>query len=137
MLLPKPRGWSSVGAFVVCRRPRMSSSWLPASATEWMASASIAPEPVNRAATPLATAMAVFAKSAKRTDFRESAWPAIPENLPHQTKQEIINYWLAITEPVFRNDNLQGLVLSVTHDVNFDFTARFDVPQRPHHVGRR
>ena len=47
--------------------PTSSSAWLPASATEWIASASIEADPVSANATNLVTAMPVFASSAATT----------------------------------------------------------------------
>jgi hypothetical protein len=44
--------------------PSSSSAWLPQSANEWIASASIALEPVAIAATSFATPIAKFAPSA-------------------------------------------------------------------------
>ncbi len=42
--LPNPSGCSSVGGFADCLSPMKSRIWLVASATEWMASASMLPE---------------------------------------------------------------------------------------------
>src|SRR5438552_3995409 len=67
---PWPSGWSAVGSRRASRRPRISSAWLPQSAKEWMASASSDDEPVATAPAVLAAAMARFAPSAKRMDFR-------------------------------------------------------------------
>src|SRR5438132_14045661 len=52
----------------------MSSAWLPQSAYEWMASASIADEPVKAAPPVFATAIARLAPRAKKIDLSESAW---------------------------------------------------------------
>ena len=59
------------------RMPSSSRSWLPQSASECTVSASIAPEPVMNAATPLVTKIAKFAPSANRMARFESPWPAI------------------------------------------------------------
>ena len=53
--------------------PSSKRPWLPQSANEWIASASIADEPVYAAPALLARAMAKLAPSAYSTDFSESA----------------------------------------------------------------
>src|SRR6187402_1816974 len=55
--------------------PSRSRPWLPQSAAEWTASASMAPDPVKRAATSLATKMAKLAPSARKMARFESACP--------------------------------------------------------------
>jgi hypothetical protein len=62
--LPQPSGKSVEGGRFACFMPQSSKPWLPLSANEWIASASMALEPVNTAAAVLATAMARFAPSA-------------------------------------------------------------------------
>src|SRR6185436_19104288 len=53
--------------------PNSSSTWLPQSAAEWMASASIALEPVTAAAAPLAIRIPLLAASAYSTARNEEA----------------------------------------------------------------
>src|SRR5450759_606817 len=62
-----PNGCWAVGAFWARRPPRARSASLPASATEWIDSASRAAAPVTAKATSLAIAMPRFASSATRT----------------------------------------------------------------------
>ena len=42
--LPYPSGCFASGGFCACLRPMNSSTWLPQSANEWIASASMLPE---------------------------------------------------------------------------------------------
>src|SRR5688572_22369919 len=72
--LPQPRGYSGLGSRFACFMPQRSRPWLPLSAYEWIASASIELEPVAIAAPVLATAMARFAPSAYRIVRTESAF---------------------------------------------------------------
>ena len=66
---PYPNGCSGVAFFFASLPPSSSSSWLPASATEWMASASIDAEPEKNQAMNFVMAMPVFAKNAATTAF--------------------------------------------------------------------
>src|SRR6266850_6727884 len=65
--LPYPRGCLASGARLASFMPNSSSTWLPQSAAEWIASASIALEPVTAAATPLAIRIPLLAPSAYST----------------------------------------------------------------------
>ena len=82
--LPCPNGCSSSGGFSALLSPNSSSAWLPVSAIEWNASASIEVLPDTSAATNLAIAIAVFASSAARTLLRgsDSRPPAISPGTP-------------------------------------------------------
>src|SRR5690606_42004489 len=82
MARPYPSGYSGDTGRFDWRRPSSSRSWLPQSAKEWTVSASIAPEPVTKAATPLATAMDRLAPSAKKIARVESPFPAIVGSAP-------------------------------------------------------
>jgi hypothetical protein len=70
---PQPSGNSSEGGRLAWRIPSNSRPWLPQSASECTASASIAPEPVSSAANDLAMKIAKFAPSASRIAFSELA----------------------------------------------------------------
>jgi len=70
---PQPSGNSSEGGRSAWRRPSSSKPWLPQSASECTASASIAPEPVTIAAASLLTKMAKLAPSAKKIALSELA----------------------------------------------------------------
>ena len=61
---------SAVGGLRPLRRPHSSSPWLPQSANEWIASASIDDEPVKIAPAVLASAIAKLAPSANRIDLQ-------------------------------------------------------------------
>ena len=63
---PYPNGWVVVASRLARRPPRSSRAWLPVSAQEWIASASIEEAPVKANATNLAMAMPRFAKKAAR-----------------------------------------------------------------------
>src|SRR5882762_444563 len=65
--LPYPRGCLASGARLASFMPNSSSTWLPQSAAEWIASASIALEPVTAAATALAIRIPLLAPSAYST----------------------------------------------------------------------
>src|SRR6185312_3883503 len=66
---PYPNGWREVACFVACLPPSRSSPWLPESATEWMASASIDEDPVRKKAMNLVTAMPRLAARAAKIAF--------------------------------------------------------------------
>src|SRR5688572_24346906 len=72
--LPQPKGYSGLGGLFACFIPQRSRPWLPLSAYEWIASASIELDPVAIAAPVLATAMARFAPSAYKMVRTESAF---------------------------------------------------------------
>src|SRR5690242_14716449 len=74
MARPVPSGWSGVGLPLASFKPHSRSAWLPQSAYEWIASASIEEEPVNTAPAVLARAIAKLAARAKTIDLTESAW---------------------------------------------------------------
>ena len=61
---PKPNGCWRVATRAARRPPTSSRTWLPVSATEWMLSASIELDPVNRKPANLATAIPRLAMSA-------------------------------------------------------------------------
>src|SRR6266404_8325377 len=65
--LPYPRGCLASGARLASFMPNSSSTRLPQSAAEWIASASIALEPVTAAATALAIRIPLLAPSAYST----------------------------------------------------------------------
>src|SRR5215211_6677362 len=64
---PWPKGCWRSGARSATRPPTISMAWLPESATEWNASASIEEAPVSRKPTNLATAMPRLASRAAIT----------------------------------------------------------------------
>jgi hypothetical protein len=67
--------------------PYTSSSWLPQSASECTHSASIAPEPVTAAATPLATKMEKLAPKANQTALIEPVSLAMARSLARKEKR--------------------------------------------------
>src|SRR5512134_3716426 len=71
MAFPYPRGCSSDTGFFALRRPTRSSNWFAQSAKEWIASASIAPEPVYQAAAPFEIAIPPFAPNAYMIAFMD------------------------------------------------------------------
>jgi hypothetical protein len=73
-----------IGGTAPRRTPTYSSTSLKVSATEWVVSASIAAEPVSKAATALATAMSRFAATATATvrTLASSVWLTTPRADP-------------------------------------------------------
>src|SRR5437762_11090604 len=66
---PYPNGWSRSASLRAFLPPNSNNNWLPVSATECTASASIAPEPVNANPMNLITAMPRLAENAANTAF--------------------------------------------------------------------
>src|SRR6185436_5444962 len=73
MALPYPRGCFASAMRFASLIPNSSSTWLPQSAAEWIASAIIALEPVTAAAAPLAIRIPLLAASAYSTARKEEA----------------------------------------------------------------
>src|SRR5919112_1980412 len=70
---PYPNGWSGVAARAARLPPTSSSTWLPESATEWIASASIEDAPVTRNAMNFAVAVLARAAAASVDDVGAAA----------------------------------------------------------------
>src|SRR5258706_7760165 len=72
--LARPNGKRSLGGRVARRIPTRSSAWLPVSASECTASASVAVECERPAAANLHAAIATLPASAAKTTLRLLAW---------------------------------------------------------------
>ena len=70
--MPRPKGKRTEGRNRLARVPRNRNNWLPESASEWKASASMAALPLIAAATNLTTAMPTLAARAITTTKRDS-----------------------------------------------------------------
>src|SRR3954451_8176937 len=86
--LPWPNGCPSSGGRSARLRPNSSSAWLPVSAAECSASASIAADPEINAAANLAIAIAVFANSAASTLRRGSCESPLCPMSEHRTQRD-------------------------------------------------